>query len=143
MGRPTTPLDLWRLAEQAERNGIRILREPFSNEHFATSGSDPTILHRLTHLSCSCRGFMVWQRCQHHALFLAQLGWLPDVADDEPEPDPSPAAPALPVPSRGRCPACDGRGTERLQAATGRWCTVHCLACRGTGEGRAVGRDAA
>ncbi len=100
-----TALDFWRLAEQAERNGIRILVEPISQDHFATSATDPTIVYRVTGLSCSCKGFMTWQRCQHHALLLAELGWLPD-----PEPDPAPTTPARPVPRPVPCPDCDATG---------------------------------
>ena len=88
-----TPMDLWRLAEEAERRGIQILVEPISGEHFATSGSKANILYRLTGFSCTCKGFQHWQRCTHHSLLLAQLGWLPD-----PEPDPpSPVARAFNV----------------------------------------------
>ncbi len=103
---PVQVADLWRLAEQAERNGIRILVEPISGEHFATSSTKPNVLYRLTHLSCTCRGFMTWQRCSHHSLLLAQLGWLPD-----PEPDPAPPAPALAATVElERCLECDGTG---------------------------------
>src|SRR5215217_4269641 len=35
--RPATPADLWRLAEQGERNGVRLLTEGLSGERFATS----------------------------------------------------------------------------------------------------------
>ncbi len=73
--RPTTPADLHRLADRAERNGIRVLVEPISGEHFATSATDPTKLYRLTGLSCTCRGFMGWHGLSHHALLLAKLGW--------------------------------------------------------------------
>ncbi len=84
-----TPEVLWRLAEEAERRGVKIFHEPISHEHYALSGSDPTRLYRLTHWSCTCRAFMRWQRCGHWALFLAHLGWLPEV---DPDPDPAPPA---------------------------------------------------
>jgi hypothetical protein len=44
MSAQATANDFWRLAEQADRNGIRIriLIEPCSGDHFATSASDPT-----------------------------------------------------------------------------------------------------
>ncbi len=124
--------DFWRLAAQAERNGIRILVEPISQDHFATSATDPTIVYRVTGLSCSCKGFMAWQRCQHHALLLAELGWLPD---PEPEPDPSPAAPTLPVPALLPCPDCDGTG--RVTAFFGPdddQGEIDCRTCGGAGE---------
>ncbi len=100
------PMDFWRLAEEAERRGIRVLVEPISGEHFATSASKENILYRLTHYSCTCKGFLHWQRCTHHSLLLAQLGWLPD-----PEPDPAPPTPALAAgEEREPCPDCDGTG---------------------------------
>src|SRR5215210_7716078 len=83
--RPATPADLSRLADLAEERGIRILVEPISGEHFATSATDPTILYKVTGFSCTCKGFMHWERCTHHSLLLVQLGWLPDL-DPEPEP---------------------------------------------------------
>ena len=88
--RPTTPADLWRLAEQGQRNGVVILTECVSGERFATSASEPGTVYRLTARSCTCKGFDFHGRCQHHSLLLAQLGWLPDV-DPEPDP-PAPAA---------------------------------------------------
>ena len=95
--RPTTPADLWRLAEQGQQNGVAILSESASGERFATSASEPGTIHRLTAHGCSCKGFTYAGRCQHHSLLLAQLGWLPDL-DPQPEP-PTPAAPAV-APSR-------------------------------------------
>ena len=139
MGRATTPEDLWRLAGEAERRGIRILVEPISGDTFATSSGDPNILYRLTHLSCTCKGFMVWQRCSHHSLLLSRLGWLPDV---DPDPEPEPAAPALPAPP-APCAICDGTGRERLQSATGRSFAVVCDGCGGTGRVAAGAPDAA
>ena len=88
--RPTTPADLWRLAEQGHRNGVRILTECVSGERFATSASEPGTVYRLTAHSCTCKGFDFHGRCQHHSLLLAQLGWLPD-----PEPEPNPPAPVV------------------------------------------------
>ena len=121
--------DLWRLAEQAERNGIRILVEPISCEHYATSASDSGRLYRLTHWSCTCKGFMAWQRCQHYALPLAQLGYLPD-----PESDPDPSAPAAAAAPTVVCPACRGRGAELVEATSGDWYRVPCWRCEGRGE---------
>ena len=123
-----SPLDFWRLAELAERRGIKIMVEPISGEHFATSASTSNTLYRLTHHSCSCKGFMTWQRCTHFALFLKVLGWLPD-----PEPEPEPAAPAVPAPP-APCAICEGSGRERLRSATGRSFAVVCDGCGGTGH---------
>ncbi|MDP9358713.1 MAG: hypothetical protein M3R02_26230 [Chloroflexota bacterium] len=128
-----TPTDFWRLADEAEQRGIKILVEPISGEHFATSGSKANILYRLTGFSCTCKGFQRWQRCTHHSLLLAQLGWLPD---PEPEPDPSPSAPALTAPATAeRCPDCDGIG--RVVAFFGpedEEGEIDCGTCGGSGE---------
>jgi hypothetical protein len=125
--RTATPQDLWRLAEQGERNGVKILVEPISGEHYATSGTKATILYRVTHWSCTCRGFLAWQRCQHHSLLLAELGFLGD-------PGPDPAAPAAgAAPIARRCWDCGGRGWEREAGASGAWLRVPCLGCGGAG----------
>ena len=128
-----TPADLWRLAEEAERRGVRIFHEPISNEHYALSGSDPTKLYRLTHWSCTCRGFMRWQRCGHWALFLAQLGWLPEI---DPEPDSVPTTSTLvPTSNTEPCPDCEGTG--RIIAVFGpedEEGEIACSPCGGSGE---------
>ncbi len=129
-----TPREFWRLAEEAERRGVRIFVEPISGEHFATSGSKATILYRLTGFSCTCKGFLRWQRCSHHSLLLAQLGWLPD-PEPEPDPDPSPVSPALPAPGLVPCPHCDATG--RLTAFFGpddEQGEADCGLCGGVGE---------
>lgn len=129
-----TPLDLWRLAEEAERRGIKILVEPISGEHFATSATDPTTLYRVTGFSCTCKGFLAWQRCTHHSLLLAQLGWLPD-PHPEPDPDPTPGAPAQGAPRLVPCPDCDGSG--RVVAFFGpedETGELDCGTCGGAGE---------
>ncbi len=126
-----TPMDLWRLADEAERRGIRILVEPISGEHFATSSTKSNTLYRLTHLSCTCRGFMTWQRCTHHSLLLAQLGWLPD-----PEPDAAPPTSALAA-SVGLepCPDCDGTGRVIAFHGPGdEQGEADCGTCGGAGE---------
>ncbi len=69
--------DLHRLANQAEQKGIRILLTA-DGEHFATSASNPTMLHRVSEHGCDCKGFAYWGRCSHHALLLSQLGLIPD-----------------------------------------------------------------
>lgn len=55
----------------------------------SVASSDPTLLPRVTGLSCDYPGFMAWQRCIPHSLLLAKLGWLPDL---NPEPEPEVAA---------------------------------------------------
>ena len=81
--------DWARLAGQGERNGVRILVDHRSGQHVATSASDPTRCYHVdAERGCTCKGWAVWNRCQHHSLLLAQLGWLPDL-DPEPESEPT------------------------------------------------------
>ena len=133
--RPTTAADLWRLADQGRRNGVRILTECVSGERFATSASEPGTLYRLTAYSCTCPGYTHAGRCQHHSLLLADLGWLPDT-DTDPEP-PTPAAPAL-APAAApevECPECDGVGCAGFdEDDEGRyWPVGRCGRCEGEG----------
>ncbi|MDP9354400.1 MAG: hypothetical protein M3R02_03815 [Chloroflexota bacterium] len=113
--------DLARLADQAERRGIRILLTA-DGEHFATSSSNPTTLHRVSERGCDCRGFSYWMRCSHHSLLLAQLGALPDV-----EPD-------IVVDERHseRCRTCRGEGYVRAYVGGGLndWTAVPCSCTR-------------
>ncbi len=97
--RPTTPADLCRLADQGRANGVILVRECISGARYATSATQPGTIYYLTAYSCTCPGFAHHQRCQHHSLLLAELGWLPDVADDET--DPVPVATPAPVPVPG------------------------------------------
>lgn len=129
----TTPHDLWRLAEEAERRGIRIFVEPIVNEHFATSASDSTKLYRVTALSCTCAGFMVHQRCTHQSALLAYLGWLPD-----PEP---PASPCLSEPIALPCPCCNGSGRDWAEGRDGLQVSITCPICEGRGEIEAIPGD--
>lgn len=97
--------DLARLAGQGERNGVRILVDHRTGQHVATSASDPTACYLVdVERGCSCKGWAVWNRCQHHSLLLAELGLIPDV-DPEPEPEPTVTlviAPPVCAPCRGR-----------------------------------------
>ncbi|MDP9357891.1 MAG: hypothetical protein M3R02_21915 [Chloroflexota bacterium] len=61
--RPTTPADLWRLADQARANGVRLLAEGLSGERFATSATEPGTIYYVTGVSCTCRGFCYAGRC--------------------------------------------------------------------------------
>jgi len=72
--------DLHRLADQAVRNGVRILATR-DGAHFATSDTDPTRLHVVTPDGCDCNRFRWFGRCQHHALLLAELGLIEDAGD--------------------------------------------------------------
>ncbi len=113
--------DLLRLADQAEAKGVRILLTA-DGEHFATSASTPTMLHRVSEHGCDCRGFSCWGRCSHHSLLLSQLGLIPDL-------EPAPAATVS-------CPTCGGRGID--PACTGHpvsGMVIHCpcYQCQGAG----------
>jgi hypothetical protein len=74
---------LKRLLTVARECGTRILRDQEGNS-YATSGSEPDLLHPVTPESCSCRGFMAHRRCRHIAALLDHLGQLLD-----PTPSPS------------------------------------------------------
>ncbi len=115
--------DLHRLANQAEQKGVKILLTA-DGEHFATSASNPTMLHRVSEHGCDCKGFAYWGRCSHHALLLSQLGLIPDpepavtevvVLDEQPAP----------------CRSCRGAGFTRAYVG-GRlsdWIAIPC-GCR-------------
>ena len=98
--RPATAADLWRLADQGRVNGVRLLSECVSGARYATSVSAPGVIYSLTVSSCTCPGFTYVGRCQHHSLLLFELGWLLEVAPDEPSPAPI-----------RRCPLCLGEGS--------------------------------
>jgi hypothetical protein len=69
--------DIRRLALLALTRDLRILIYPPTSEVYCTSRSEPDCLHRVTRLSCDCRGFIQRGRCSHHALLLHHLGELP------------------------------------------------------------------
>lgn len=136
--------DLRRLADRAEREGVRIMLTA-DGEHFATSRRNPTALHRLSVDGCDCRGFLVWSRCGHHALLLAELGVIPDGA---PEPEPTVficnditdradkgRVPTFMAPSTtDRCPSCDGRGFTWAHEPGVQPFTRTCRPCHGVGQ---------
>ncbi len=71
--------DLLRLADQGERKGVKILVDPRTGQHVATSASDPTRCYHVdVERGCACKGYGTWGRCQHHSLLLSQLGRIPD-----------------------------------------------------------------
>ncbi len=122
--------DLHRLADQAERRGIRILLTA-DGEHFATSTSNPTSLHRVSEQSCDCKGFAYWGRCQHHSLLLAELGRLPDL-----EPviaEMMIAAEIVMAERRAPCRSCRGTGFVRMTTgpALADWVMAPCTKCPG------------
>ncbi|MDP9469548.1 MAG: hypothetical protein M3Q71_02630, partial [Chloroflexota bacterium] len=76
----TTAEDLHRLAGQAEAKGVRILVDHRTGAHVATSASDASRCYQVDAVrGCTCKGYVVWGRCQHHSLLLAELGRLPEV----------------------------------------------------------------
>jgi hypothetical protein len=83
---------LVRLAEEAKRRGLQLFLEEATGSWFCTSHRAPDRLYRVTAVSCSCEGFVRWQRCTHLALLHAEMGWLPDG-------DPQPPAPVRVVSS--------------------------------------------
>jgi len=143
--------DLARLADQGERNGVRILVDHRTGQHVATSASDPTRCYVVSvERGCSCKGWAVWNRCQHHSLLLAELGRVPD-GDPEPEPEPIAAVvktgtvtelpAALVVESvtvthlpTARCPACNGRGFVWAHEPGVQPFTRTCSPCHGVGQ---------
>ncbi len=115
--------DLARLADQAERRGVRILLTS-DGQHFATSASNPTTLHRVSRQGCDCRGFTYWGRCTHHSLLLAELGLIPD-----PEPVVSDVVILDEAPAP--CRSCRDSGFVRMTTgpALSDWVTAPCTAC--------------
>ncbi len=120
----TTTEDLHRLADQGERKGIRILLTA-DGEHFATSASNPTTLHRVSPQGCDCKGFTYWRRCQHHSLLLSELGLIPDV---EPV-----VTDVVIVEAPAPCRRCKGSGFVRMTTgpALSDWVMASCTACTG------------
>ena len=107
-----TEADVWSAAlARAIANGVDILVEPISGQHFCESGRHPGVLYLVTRDSCSCAGGVNGQPCLHRAALLAQL--------DE-----------FPLPAPAACLWCNGCGSvpnvdeQRYDA---------CSSCAGTG----------
>ena len=83
-----------RLLAVARESGIRLLHDQ-EGRFYATSASEPDLLHPVAPDSCSCRGFATHRRCRHVTALLAHLGRL--------DPDP-PAASGM----RITCAHVDG-----------------------------------
>jgi hypothetical protein len=131
---------LRRLADQGERNGVRILVDHRREQHVATSATDPTACYFVgVEEGCTCRGYAKWGRCQHHSLLLSELGVIPD-------PNPAPDLTVLlwgdgdglarEVESGEatgvRCAGCGDRGWVYGEAGGGGWpLEAPCRACRG------------
>ncbi len=66
-----------RLAVGARERGITVLQHEPTNEYYVESYSEPGKLHRVTAVSCTCKGFQYHGYCCHLAALLDHLGWLP------------------------------------------------------------------
>ncbi len=111
--------DLHRLASQGEKKGVKILVDPRTGQHVATSASDPTICYHLdAERGCTCKGYGTWGRCQHFALFLSELGRLSEVAPDV----------IAVVIESAPCRSCRGEGFVRAYVGGGLndWTAVPC-----------------
>ena len=94
-----------RLLKVARESGVKLLKDD-RGEMWATSVSEPGLLHKVEPESCSCRGFTHHRRCRHVAALWAHLGFL--------DPNPDPASAALPD-----CPVCLDAGL--IDAPRSRW----------------------
>ncbi len=85
--------DLRRLADQAERRGVRIFHTR-DGRHFATSATDPTLLYPVgVELGCSCLSAVHGGLCGHLGLLLDELGLLGDPDGEWPPVCPLPTDP--------------------------------------------------
>ncbi len=120
--------DLHRLADQAERKGVRLLVDHRTGQHVATSASDPTRCYHVdAERGCTCRGYAAWHRCMHHSLLLSELGLIPDV-------DPVVVADVVILDEQpAPCRSCRGEGFVRMTTGPGLadWVMAPCTACPG------------
>ncbi len=117
--------DLHRLANQGVKKGVRILVDPRTGQHVATSASDPTRCYHVdVERGCTCKGYGTWQRCQHYALLLAELGRIPD-------PDPVVTEVVILDERPTPCRSCRGEGWIRMSTGAGLadWVAIPC-GCR-------------
>ena len=74
--------DLRRLADQAERRGVRILHTR-DGAHFATSATDATLLYPVgVESGCTCLAAVHGGLCGHLGLLLSELGLIPETAEE-------------------------------------------------------------
>ncbi|MDP9473734.1 MAG: hypothetical protein M3Q71_24245 [Chloroflexota bacterium] len=117
--------DLRRLADQGERNGIRIIVDHRTGQHVATSASDPTRCYQVdAERGCTCKGYGAWGRCQHHSLLLSELGRLSEA-------DPVVTDVVILDEASAPCRTCRGEGSVRAYVGGGLsdWIMVPC-GCR-------------
>ena len=69
---------LQRMADQAERDGVRILLDRRTGQHVALDANADAYCSLVDITGCSCRHFGLWHRCGHWAPFLSQTGNIPD-----------------------------------------------------------------
>lgn len=92
-------------ANKARKEGVKLLRDRVSGQHWATSASRPFVKYYVTLFSCTCPGFVSHGHCKHNsALIVAHL--LQEGHDGDPE-----EAPA--------CHACNGTG--KVEEPRSRW----------------------
>jgi len=105
-----------RLARTARERGIRVYSDDAGQQWFATSSSQPGVLHYVTAVSCTCRGFVFSGACTHNAALLDRQNWLPRVVEE--------------LPATVPCYPCDGTGEIWSK---GEWSPDQCWYCSGTG----------
>lgn len=118
---------LVRLAEQARTSGVRLYQDLRDGRFYASSRSQPGTYHRLTAWTCTCRGFVHYQRCAHLAALHSALGWL-----ELEDPNPTPSA----DPVSTTCPDCQGTGAVTGTIGRGqtwRYDDIVCPLCHGLG----------
>ncbi len=116
--------DLHRLADQAERKGVRLLVDHRTGQHVATSASDPTRCYDVdAERGCTCKGWIAWHRCMHHSLLLSELGLIPDIE--------SVVTDMVIVEAPAPCRECRGEGVKRAYIGGGLsdWIAAPC-GCR-------------
>lgn len=70
--------DHHRRADQAEREGVRIMVDARTGQHVTTTASDASRCYHVSTEGCTCKGWEFWGRCRHHSLLLAELVRIPD-----------------------------------------------------------------
>src|SRR5687768_13952762 len=59
-----------RLLKKAQAESVELLMEGDTEETFATSGTMPGIVYRVSAAGCSCQGYRSFRRCKHYALYM-------------------------------------------------------------------------
>jgi len=69
-----------RLLKKAQDEGVELLMESDSEEWFASSGTMPGVIYRVSEHGCSCRGYVAFNRCKHLSIYLERQGKRPPTA---------------------------------------------------------------